>query len=60
MKIIMEAIFSAAEKNVSNDEILEKTSLIFIEIASYSNYYDYIVEYIQKIADFSFYVVFKY
>jgi len=53
----MEAIFLAGNTYANEDIILEKIAFIFIEIASTSNYYDYIPEYVGKIAEFTFYLV---
>jgi hypothetical protein len=53
----MDTIFSAGNAHAQNDEILEKIAMIFIEIAAFSSYYDYIAEYISKIAEFTFYIV---
>ena len=55
----MEAIFLAGNTYANDDNILEKIALIFIEIASIGNYYDYISEYVNKIAEFTFYLVTK-
>jgi importin subunit beta-1 len=57
LHIIMESIFAAGNIYSNYDEVLEKIAQIFIEIASLSNYYDYIYDYIQKIAEFTFYIV---
>lgn len=53
----MDAIFNAGNAYAQNDEILEKIAMIFIEIAAFSNYYDYISEYVSKFAEFTFYIV---
>ncbi len=55
---MMEAIFLAGNAYESHTYVLEKIAQIFIEIASVSSYYDYISEYIKKIAEFSFYLVY--
>jgi importin subunit beta-1 len=57
LNIIMECIFTAGNLYANDDEVLEKIAQIFIEIASLSNYYDYIFDYIQKISEFTFYIV---
>lgn len=53
----MESIFNAGNAYSNDEVVLERIALIFIEIASISNYYDYISEYVKKIADFNFYIV---
>ncbi len=53
----MEAIFLAGNTYANDDSILEKIALIFIEITSVSEYYDYVSDYLKKIAEFTFYVV---
>ncbi len=53
----MEAIFLAGNTYANDDSILEKIALIFIEINSNSDYYDYISEYLKKISEFTFYLV---
>jgi hypothetical protein len=54
----MDAIFNAGNAYAQNDEILEKIAMLFIEIAAFGSYYDYIAEYVSKIAEFTFYIVF--
>jgi hypothetical protein len=53
----MEAIFLAGNSYPNDDSVLEKLAQIFIEIASVSQYYDFVADYIKKIAEFSFYLV---
>ncbi len=53
----MEAIFLAGNTYAGDDSILEKIALIFIEINSISDYYDYIEIYLKKISEFTFYIV---
>ena len=54
----MEAIFLSGNTYSNDDTILEKIALIFVEINSISDYYDLISEYINKISEFTFYLVF--
>jgi hypothetical protein len=55
----MEAIFLAGNSYPNDDIILGRLAEIFIEMASISNYYDYIQDYVKKIAEFTFYLVRK-
>jgi hypothetical protein len=55
----MEAIFLVGNTFADDDQILERIAQLFIEIASIPNYYDYIVDYVTKIAEFTFYLVSK-
>ena len=49
LNIIMNSIFSVVEKFQNNEEILEKTAILFIEIIGISNYYKYFNRFFEQI-----------
>lgn len=53
----MEAIFLSGNTYSEDDVILEKIALIFIEINSVSDYYEFIFDYVNRISEFTFYLV---
>lgn len=57
MKVIMEGIFSIVTQYQTNDDILDKIAMLFIEMFSVSSYYDYLSIYIDKILEFSFHMI---
>ena len=57
MKVIMEGIFSIGQQYQTNDDILDKIAMLFIEMFSVSSYYDYLSVYIDKILEFSFHMI---
>ena len=57
MKVIMEGIFSIVTQYQTNDDILDKIAMLFIEMFSVSSYYDYLSVYIDKILEFSFHMI---
>ena len=57
MKVIMEGIFSIVQQYQTNDDILDKIAMLFIEMFSVSSYYDYLSVYIDKILEFSFHMI---
>ena len=60
LNIIMNSIFSVVEKFQTNEEILEKTAMLFIEIIGISNYYKYFNRFFEQIIKFSFNIVSAY
>ncbi len=60
LNIIMNSIFSVVEKFQTNEEILEKTAMLFIEIIGTSNYYKYIYPFFEQIIKFAFNIVTAY
>ena len=58
--IIMNAIFQIGGKYETNEDVIEKIAMLFIEMLSISNYYDYIEDFFIQIIKFSFGVVQKY
>ena len=58
--IIMDSIFEIGIKYETNENVLEKIAMLFIEMLSISKYYDYIEDYFEKIIKFSFNIVQKY
>ena len=60
LNIIMNSIFSVVEKFQTNEEILEKTAILFIEIIGISNYYKYFNRFFEQIIKFSFNIVSAY
>ena len=59
-KIIMDAIFNVGEKYVSDEEVLEKIAMLFIEMLSISSYYNYLDDFINQIIKFSFNIIIGY
>ena len=57
MQIIMMAIFSIGEQYQNNEDVLDKIAMLFIEMLSISNYYDYINPYFEQIIKFSFNII---
>lgn len=55
LEIIMNSLFNVCENNMSKDFILEKVSQILIDICEI--YYDFIGNFILKIAEFAFWIV---
>ena len=58
--IIMESIFQIGTKYETNENVLDKIAMLFIEMLSISSYYDYIEDFFEKIIKFSFNIVEKY
>ena len=58
--IIMNAIFQIGGKYETNEDVIEKIAMLFIEMLSISNYYDYIEDFFIQIIKFSFNIVQKY
>ena len=58
--IIMNAIFQIGGKYQTNDDVLEKIAMLFIEMLSISSYYDYIEDNFNQIIKFSFNIAQKY
>ena len=58
--IIMNAIFQIGGKYETNEKVLEKIAMLFIEMLSISPYYDYIEDNFSQIIKFSFNIVQKY
>ncbi|MCQ2819762.1 MAG: hypothetical protein MJ252_21060 [archaeon] len=55
--IIIQSIFNVIKTYQNNDFILEKVAMLFIEIFSRSNYYDYMENYMTQIFEFSLYLI---
>lgn len=55
--IIMNAIFHIGTKYETNEDVLEKIAMLFIEMLSTSNYYDYLEDFFMQIVRFSFNLV---
>ena len=58
--IIMDSIFQIGTKYETNENVLDKIAMLFIEMLSISSYYDYIEDFFEKIIKFSFNIVQKY
>jgi importin subunit beta-1 len=58
--IIMNAIFQIGGKYETNEDVLEKIAMLFIEMLSISSYYDYIEDNFKQIIQFSFSITQKY
>ena len=58
--IIMNAIFQIGNKYETNENVLEKIAMLFIEMLSISSYYDYIEDNYLQIMKFSFNIFQKY
>ena len=58
--IILNAIFQIGGKYETNEDVIEKIAMLFIEMLSISNYYDYIEDFFIQIIKFSFNIVQKY
>lgn len=58
--IIMKAIFQIGGKYETNEDVIEKIAMLFIEMLSISSYYDYIEDFFIQIIKFSFNIVQKY
>ena len=58
--IIMNAIFQIGGKYETNEDVLEKIAMLFIEMLSISSYYDYIEDNFTQIIKFSFNISQKY
>ena len=58
--IIMGAIFQIGGKYDTNENVIEKIAMLFIEMLSISSYYDYIEDFFIQIIKFSFNIVQKY
>ena len=58
--IIMNAIFQIGGKYQTNEDVLEKIAMLFIEMLSISSYYDYIEDNFNQIIKFSFNIAQKY
>ena len=58
--IIMNAIFQIGGKYETNEIVIEKIAMLFIEMLSISPYYDYIEDNFSQIIKFSFNIVQKY
>ena len=58
--IIMDSIFQIGTKYETDENVLDKIAMLFIEMLSISSYYDYIEDYFEKIIKFSFNIVQKY
>ena len=58
--IIMNAIFQIGGKYETNENVLEKIAMLFIEMLSISSYYDYIEDNFTQIIKFSFTISQKY
>ena len=56
-KVILDAIFTVIKQHQNEDAILEKIALLFIEMFSISDNYDYLSSYINNIIEFAFYVI---
>ena len=54
--IIMDAIFNIIKQYQNQDDILDKIALLFIEMLSRSNFYDYLEFCMPQILEFSFYL----
>ena len=55
--VIIDAIFTVIKQHQNEDAILEKIALLFIEMFSISDNYDYLSSYINNIVEFAFYVI---
>ena len=58
--IIMKAIFQIGGKYETNEDVIEKIAMLFIEMLSISSYYDYIEDFFFQIIKFSFNIAQKY
>ena len=58
--IIMNSIFQIGDKYQTDEDIIEKIAMLFIEMLSISSYYDYIEEFFMQIMKFSFGIFEKY
>ena len=58
--IIMSSIFQIGDKYQTDEDIIEKIAMLFIEMLSISSYYDYIEEFFMQIMKFSFGIFEKY
>ena len=58
--IIMDSIFQIGTKYETNENVLDKIAMLFIEMLSISSYYDYIEDFFEKIIKFSFNIVQRY
>ena len=58
--IIMNSIFQIGDKYQTDEDIIEKIAMLFIEMLSISSYYDYIEEFFLQIMKFSFGIFDKY
>ena len=58
--IIMDSIFQIGTKYETNEDVLDKIAMLFIEMLSISSYYDYIEDFFEKIIKFCFNIVQKY
>ena len=58
--IIMNSIFQIGDKYQTDEDVIEKIAMLFIEMLSISSYYDYIEEFFLQIMKFSFGIFDKY
>ena len=58
--IIMNSIFQIGDKYQTDEDVIEKIAMLFIEMLSISSYYDYIEEFFLQIMKFSFGIFEKY
>ena len=58
--IIFNSIFEIGTKYETNENVLDKIAMLFIEMLSISSYYDYIEDFFTQIIKFSFNIVLKY
>ena len=58
--IIFNAIFEIGTKYETNENVLDKIAMLFIEMLSISSYYDYIEDFFTQIIKFSFNIIQKY
>ena len=58
--IIMNSIFQIGDKYQTDEDVIEKIAMLFIEMLSISSYYDYIEEFFLQIMKFSFGIFGKY
>jgi importin subunit beta-1 len=58
--IIMKAIFQIGGKYETDEDVIEKIAMLFIEMLSISSYYDYIEDFFVQIIKFSFNIAQKY